>query len=205
MTIEKADSPVELLVLGIGMDENTGAAPGFIVLDARSPILAERQSRIATVVSEHELSEARMVAWSFATVTARPGFGEDVEDAEEDFKDSLDIDHLELRGFPNGEGVSFDLMLEVNETRAWSSDSPAEVAERPAAVLEGAGLIIKVGASAHGEMDNEGIEDIAGPEVVGVIVAGLRGSGWGDAIADRLEAEGVVRRREADLRSVSPL
>lgn len=205
MTIEKADSPVELLVLGIGIDENTGAAPGFIVLDARSPILAERQSRIAKAISEHELSEARMVAWSFATVTARPGLGADVEDAEDYVKDSLDIDHLELRGFPSGEGVSFDLMLEVNETRAWSSDSPAEVAERPAAVLEGAGLIIKVGASAHGEMDNEGIEDIAGPEVVGVLVAGLRGSGWGERIAERLEATGLVKRADVVSRSAPAL
>jgi hypothetical protein len=186
------------------MDDNTGPAPGFIVLDARSPILAERQSRIATAISEQELSEARMVAWSFATVTARPGLGEDVEDAEEDFKDSLDID-LELRGFPNGQGVSFDLMLEVNETRAWSSDSPEEVVDRPAAVLEGAGLIIKVGASAHGEIDNEGIEDIAGPEVVGVIVAGLRGSGWGDAIADRLESEGSAAARGCSSQRLAPL
>lgn len=205
MTTQKADSPVELLVLGIGMDDNTGPAPGFIVLDASSPIFAQRQSLIGTVLVGHDLSEARAAAWNFATVTARPQLGEDVEDVEDDFEDSLSIDHLELRGFPGVDGATFDLMLEVNEIRAWSNDKPAEASDRPAAVLEGSGVTIKVGAFAHGEMLNEGIEDIARPEVLGVIVAALRGSGWGDAIAERLEADGVVRRATADARSVSPL
>lgn len=201
MTIEKANSPVELLVLGIGVEDNVGPAPGAFVVHATAPLFEQCQKHIEQAIGQYTLSDARTQAWGFVAATEQF----DACAANEEEADPADVEVLELRGCPTGPGaVTLDIVCIVNEAFAWSKETPRDVATEPAVVLEGNGISISIGACAHKDILDSGIEDIAGPEVVGVIVAALRRSGWGNAIADRLEAEGVVLRSGPSARNLSP-
>ncbi|XAI97200.1 hypothetical protein [Dolichospermum phage Dfl-JY45] len=185
MTIADSDAPAQLLVLGRFTRHNTmGPVPGYLLVDAGSADFAKQKGRIASAISDNGFSEVRAAAGSFMAVTA-----------------SLrerrlpKVERIEIRGSSTREGVAFDVLFVVKGGYEWrSSDTFAEAAECPAAVIESDGVVIKVGRFAYDDIVRQSGKDLASSDVLSVIIEALRDQLWGVGIAQRIAAGGLEQR-----------
>lgn len=190
MTTADADTPAQLLLLGIFMSHNTmGPVPGYVLVDADSADFAKQKGRIASAISDNGFSEVRAAAESFMAVTARLP-----EDAGRRHR-LPKVEQIQIRGSSTRQGVAFDALFVVKGgPQGRSSDTFAETAEYPAAVIEGDGVVIKVGRFAHDDIVRQSGKDLASADVRSVIIEALRDQLWGGGIAQRIAAGGLEER-----------
>lgn len=190
MTIADSDASAQLLLLGIFMSHNTmGPVPGYLLVDADSADFAEQKGRIASAIRDNGFSEVRAAAGSFVAVTAC------LPEAAGRRQRLPKVERIEIRGSSTGQGVAFDALFVVKGgPQGRSSDTFAETARYPAALIEGDGVVIKVGRFAYDDIVRQSGKDLASSDVLSVIIEVLRDQLWGVGIAQRIAAWGLEQR-----------